>query len=152
MIVVGFISIAFVVVKVKFFKCLWTHHPWNPFWVFWALSPTVWSNFPEIFTKNSISRQKHSLNNFSTILIFKDVGRTQCLVIWPNFDPPVSPKYHGNWGKLKTKGKNSAIRLSKYVKVKTPSPLPFYWKTGLLLALKALFFTKSRVWLKVKGS
>ena len=71
--------------------------------------------------------------------------RTQSLLFWSNFDHPFSPEEGQNRKKKNYwLGKTSAIGLTKYVKIKSISPLPLPAKTRLLFVQFGLGF---QVWL-----
>ena len=69
-IVVSFISVAFVVVKLKIFKVLDTNLApmMCPFpGLFRPLHPQIWYDFAEIFTRDGTLADKNSLSNLSKI-------------------------------------------------------------------------------------
>ena len=71
-------------------------------------------------------------------------GRTQSYHLRSNFDPPFPPE-HGQNRKNKQKcGKTLPYGLSKYVKIKALSPLPFPGKVRLLLSTFGLFLPGNR--------
>ena len=70
--------------------------------------------------------------------------RTQSLLFWSNFDHPLSPEEGQNRKNNQLWQKTSAIGLTKYVKIKSFSPLPLPGKTQLLFVQFELDF---QVWL-----
>ena len=70
--------------------------------------------------------------------------RTQSLHFWSHFDRPFPPEDGRNWKRYAVVGKTSAICLSKYVKIKSLSPLPFPGKTQLLFCNIWAFFARKR--------
>ena len=128
----------------KFFK-FWEpiQHPWKAlFEGGGGIGPFVaqrWSNIGEIFT--SILADKNT-----AWIIFP---KFEFLRKWDrsfeeNFDPLLQPISHWRWPNQNSQWKNAAIRLSKYVKVKTLSSFQFKRKIRLLLAIFWHFWTKKQ--------
>ena len=76
-----FISITFVVVKLKISKfCIPIQHSRkSPFWGgFWAFTPPIWSNIDDVLTKGSTLASKNTVWNFFwRIPVLMEKGRTQ---------------------------------------------------------------------------
>ena len=96
-------------------------------------------------------KQKYCLKNFWWIQVFIEKGRTQSWHFWSNFDPSFPPENGQNRKNKQYCGKISVIELSKYVKIKSLSSLPFPGKIGLLFAIFGIFLPDNRVGSQVKG-
>ena len=130
------------------------------FWGFLAPTPLNMTWFCwDFLQRHYLSNEKKYFKNLCKIYVLTETGWAQSLHFQSNFDPP-SP-FPSNMAKIKKKifsrknfshraihiwqnqcsfsfplfGKNkitSGTGLSKYVKIKALSPLPFKWKIQLL--------------------
>ena len=156
-IVVSFISIAFVVVKLRISKVLRTNSTSTKqsfLGGFWALTLPIWSNIAEILTRGSALANKNTvwiLVLFWMIRVFMEKGRTQSY----HYGLPLTPFFLLKMVKVEKKyavcGKTSVIELSKYVKIKSLSPLPFSGKIRLLFAIFRIFLPGNTAGSQVKG-
>ena len=134
----------------KFSKfCVPIQHPRNgSFWeVFGPLLSQIWSNIAEILT----TANKNTENFLKDSSIYgKDTDPKLALLVelWLLFSSWRWPKLKKNKQQC---GKTSAIELSKYVKMKSLSPLPFLGKIPSLFAIFGIFLSGNRAGSQVKG-
>ena len=98
-----------------------------------------WSNIGEIFT-SIIADKNTAWITFPKFEFLRKWDRS----FEENFDPLLQPISHWRWPNQNSQWKNAAIRLSKYVKVKTLSSFQFKRKIRLLLAIFWHFWTKKQ--------
>ena len=73
-------------------------------------------------------------------------ARTQSQHFWSNFNSSFPPEDGQNKKNEQQWGKTSATELSKYVKMKSLSPLPYQRKILLLSAIFQRHFTRKKGW------
>ena len=114
---------------------------------FGPLLPQIWSYIAEILTICSTLGNKNIKQNLKDSSFHKKETDQKFAKFTTSFSlrmPKIEKDKH-KWGKT------SAIWLSKYVKIKTLSPLPFPEKTRLLFAIFRLFLPGNRVGSQMKG-
>ena len=119
--------------------CIPIQHP-PFFWGgFWALLSQIWSKIAEILIRSSSLANKNIVwKNLKDSTFYRKemyLKFARLVHLWP----PVFP-----W-------KTSAIGLTKCVKIKALSPLPFPGKTRLLLAICGVLLSENRVGSQIKG-
>ena len=150
----GFISIRFLVVKLKIFKVLRTDSASNM-----ALFGRCFGHYSPWFSlillkfslKVDSSRQKACLKTFWRIRVFMEKGRTKTLHFRPTFTLRFPLKIVEIGNNKHCCGETSAVGPSKCVKIKALSPLPFPGKMRLLFTIFGLFLPGSRAGSQVKG-
>ena len=147
-IVVSFISIEFVIVKLKISKVLRTDLAATKLSFlggFWVLTPPIWSNIADIFIRGSTLANKNTVWNFfeGFKYLWKRDGREIS-----TFGPTLTPLFLLKMIKIeknKQKWKTSAIELSRYVKIKSLSPLPFPERIRLLFVVFGIILSGNTV-------
>ena len=119
--------------------CIPIQHP--PFFGggFWALLSQIWSKIAEILIRSSSLANKNIVwKNLKDSTFYRKemyLKFARLVHLWP----PVFP-----W-------KTSAIGLTKCVKIRALSPLPFPGKTRLLLTICGVLLSENRVGSQIKG-
>ena len=148
-IVVSFISIVFVVVKLKISNVLRTDSAstkWPFLGDFWVLTPPIWSNIAAILTRVSTLANKNTVWKFFEEFeyLWKKEGRKISTL-----GPTLTPLFLLKMVKIEKNkqycGKTSAIELSKYVRMKSLSPLPFPGRMWLLFTIFGIIITGNTV-------
>ena len=146
---VGFISIAFVVVKLKLFKIFQSFSAsmkWLWLGSFWPLLLQIWSNFAEVFTRDSILVDKKSFwITFEKFEFLRELDGPKVCTFCPTLIPaplPVSP-----WGFRKNRQvswKTSDTELSKYVKNKGYISSSYSGKTTITFLRYLAYFCRKQ--------
>ena len=155
---VGFISIAFVVVKLKLFKIFQSFSAsmkWLWLGSFWPLLLQIWSNFAEVFTRDSILADKKSFwITFEKFEFLRELDGPKVCTFCPTLIPaplPVSP-----WGFSKKIDKFlerlQTLSYPNMSKTKAIFPLPIPGKLQLPFYVIWHIFAENRAGSQVEGS
>ena len=121
---------------------------WPFLGLFRPLHPQIWSDFAEIFTRDSTLANKNSLNNLSKIYIFADMRKNQSLLFCFNFDP-CFPMQMAENEERKNREKIQSLPIQI---CQSPGPFlsPLKTKNKItFFKISGIFGQKNRVWSKV---